>query len=123
MQVGGLKIQDTPLDTIGAALDFDPTHLQIIKITAGETLDFVARNRFNNHSGQINLDAAKLGNPASGTFTFATIRFRALVPTSNTSITFVKVWPAKMRVSKSGPSKVCNSVVTKDRGASRRIMS
>jgi len=79
---------DTPLDTIGAALIFDPTHLQVIKIIAGETLDFVARNTFDNHSGQINLDAAKLGTPTEGTFAFATIRFRALASTSSTSITF-----------------------------------
>lgn len=99
---------NTPLDTVGAALNFEPSLLQVVRITASQTLDFVARNTFDNQSGQINLDAAKLGSPVESTFALATIRFRALGATSATSISFG---------STSDALRIANSVLGTSSGA------
>jgi hypothetical protein len=80
-------------------ITFDPTRLQVVDstgapastITAGTTLDVPIQNSANNTSGQIDYAAGTFRSPGpSGTFTVATITFRAVLPTtaSGTAVSY-----------------------------------
>ena len=68
-----------------------------------EIFDFVTFNAADNATGQINFSATKLGNPLTGTFRAATIRFRAQVAVDPTEVIFV--WSGA-RLWSRGPSGV-----------------
>jgi hypothetical protein len=72
-------------------IDFDNTYLEVQSITPGAALDTVLDNDYDNGIGAINYSAGKLtGTMPTGTFTLATIEFKALAETgSTTSLTFV----------------------------------
>ncbi len=86
------------LDVVDAVLTFDRALLRVVDangveintITPGNTLSTVLQNNVNNSTGQITFSAGRPvgSNPASGTFTLATIRFKAIAPTSSTSVAF-----------------------------------
>jgi stage V sporulation protein SpoVS len=74
-----------------AYVNFDKTKLQVQSITPGTALDTVLQNEYDNVAGAINYSAGKLtGTLPTGTFTLATIQFKALAVTSTpTPLTFV----------------------------------
>ena len=78
------------LDAVDAFVDFDPALLQVLEIIPGTTLPIILQSAFDNTLGQIDYSAGRplQDGPASGTFTLATIRFRALAPTAGTPLAF-----------------------------------
>ncbi len=80
-----------PVDAVDAFVDFDPALLQVLELIPGTTLPTILQSVFDNTAGQIDYAAGRpLGDgPASGTFTLATIRFRAVAVTAGTQLTFV----------------------------------
>ena len=95
-----------PVDTGAAFIDFDPVYLTVVdasgnpsdQITPGSTLDTVLQNSVDNGTGQIDYVAGVLaGTPPSGTFTLATIRFKATAQTAagGTPTSFVFSPPAR----------------------------
>jgi len=104
---------DQPVSGISAFIDFDPAYLEVldadtgtpgIQITPGSTLPTVMLNGADNSLGTIDYSAGKLGEPfPTGTFTVATIQFRALALTSpSTSITFSTSPPRETAADYSG---------------------
>jgi len=104
---------DQPVSGISAFIDFDPAYLEVvdadaetggIQITPGSTLTMVMLNEADNSIGTIDYSAGKLGEPfPTGTFTVATIQFRALAQTSPiTSIIFSTDFPRETVVDYSG---------------------
>ncbi len=75
-----------PITSVAAYVDYDSNYLQVISVTNGTTL---TESISESHSvaGQINYSAAKAAG-ASGTFTVATITFRALATVTNTPVAF-----------------------------------
>jgi len=94
IEAGGQQV-----DGASAYLDFDPVFLEVVdesgnpttQIIAGATLEDVFINTVNNSEGQVDYSAGAplIGTPPSGTFTLATIRFRAKAQTGGTSVVFV----------------------------------
>jgi len=86
-------------DTVDAYIDFDPAHLEVVgesgapatSIEANSDLfDFVTLNAANNTTGQINFSATKFNGSLTGSFTAATIRFRAKVKVDVTDVVFAQ---------------------------------
>lgn len=77
-----------PLDGAAAYLSFDPSVVQVVQILPSSTLPILLQGAFDNGSGTIDFAAGQLGATASGSFTLATIRMRALTPTAGMPITF-----------------------------------
>jgi hypothetical protein len=80
-----------PVRGASAYIDFDVTKLEVQSITPGTALDTVLQNAFDNVAGTIDYSAGKLsGTLPTGTFTLATIGFKALAVTSTpTQLNFV----------------------------------
>jgi len=79
------------VDGVDAFLSFNPAHLSVDHIVPGTTLPTILANTYDNTAGTITYSAGKTlgGTSPSGTFTLATIYFRAkTVPVNNTPITF-----------------------------------
>jgi len=66
------------VDGVAAYLDFDPTVLQVVGITAGEALPVPIDNQFDNQNGQIHLAAGALEDFPSETFDLAYIQLKAV---------------------------------------------
>lgn len=97
-----IRIEDgsQPVDTAAAFLDFNPVYLVVVdangnpvsEITPGSALSTVLQNSVDNSAGHIDYVAGILtGTPPSGSFTLATIPFKAMAQTAGggTPITFV----------------------------------
>ena len=91
---------DQPVDGAEAHIDFDPDYLTVVdavgnvtdSIISGITLPAVMQNSVDNNQGTIDYAAGILsGEPPTGAFTLATIRFRAITETldSCAPLTFV----------------------------------
>jgi clostripain len=95
---------DQPVSGIDAFVDFDPTYLEVQSVTPGSSLPTVLENSYDNMAGTIDYSAGKLGAPfPTGTFTVATIQFRALAQTSpNTALTFSIDPPRQTRADYAG---------------------
>jgi stage V sporulation protein SpoVS len=80
-----------PVRGASAYIDFDETKLEVQSIAPGAALNTVLQNQYDNVAGTIDYSAGKLtGTLPTGTFTLATIEFRALAETSApTPLTFV----------------------------------
>jgi hypothetical protein len=87
-----------PVRGASAFVDFDQTKLEVQSITPGGSLDTVLENTYDNVAGTIDYSAGKLsGTLPTGTFTLATIEFKALAETgSTTPLTFVYVGPNRV---------------------------
>jgi C1A family cysteine protease len=87
-----------PVRGASAFIDFDQTKLEVQSITPGGSLDTVLENTYDNVAGTIDYSAGKLsGTLPTGTFTLATIEFKALAETgSSTPLTFVYVGPNRV---------------------------
>jgi len=57
-------------------LTFDPNELQVVDVIDGEALKVFAKP-FDNRAGSVDIGAGTLSAPITGTFTLATVRFRA----------------------------------------------
>ncbi len=66
------------VDGAAAFVDFDPTKLQAVNITGGGELPDGLTIRADNSVGELDFAAGNLGGYPTGTFTLATIKFRAL---------------------------------------------
>jgi hypothetical protein len=93
-----------PVDGAAVYLNFDPDFLQVVSISAGNTLPTILENSYNNTAGQINFSASTLSSFPSGTFTLATVTFQALAPTSGTSLAFNSSSPRESDVTFEGSS-------------------
>jgi hypothetical protein len=95
---------DQPVSGTSAFIDFDPAYLEVQSVTPGASLSTVVQNTYNNTAGTIDYGAGKLGEPfPTGTFTVATIHFKALAISSpSTSITFSTSVPRETRVDYAG---------------------
>lgn len=77
------------IDAISAFVNFDPAVLHVVSIAQGTSLPVVLVENFNNVAGTLDYEAGKLGPPfPSGTFTLATVRFRAMSVTQNSQIVY-----------------------------------
>lgn len=79
------------VDGVDAFLSFNPAHMSVDHITPGATLPSILANTYNNSAGTITYSAGKvLGSTSpSGTFTLATIYFKAkTVPVTNSPVAF-----------------------------------
>lgn len=79
------------VDGVDAFLAFNPAYLSVDHIVPGTTLPTILANTYDNTAGTITYSAGKVlgGTSPSGTFTLATIYFKAkTVPVNNTPITF-----------------------------------
>jgi len=90
------------VSAVDAFVDFDPTKLQVVDaggspasgIEQGTTLPAVFQNSADNILGRIDYSAATFSPfPPSGTFTLATIRFKALAATTGTPVAFSQTTP------------------------------
>lgn len=87
-----------PVDGAQAAINFDPTILQVVDAAGNPTAEVIPgaalptglQNHVDNAAGHIDYAAGLLTDPApSGRFCLATIRFRAIAPTGGTTLAFV----------------------------------
>jgi len=92
----------TAVNAVAAFINFDPALLAVESITNGTTLTGFVSRSFNNTLGTINYEAGNLEDFPSGTFTIATIRFRALATTLSTPLTFSSVSPRQSGIYISG---------------------
>lgn len=97
---------DQRVDTVKAYIDFEPARLRVVdasgnpasSITRGTVLTTVQLNSASNSTGRIDFEAMGLGGTSSGTFTLATIRFRALGSGGGTSLFFSVIRPRNTSV-------------------------
>ena len=106
----------TPLDTVDAYLDFDPTRLEVV--TAGGQLASSVEvapasglaatvNVVDNTLGRIDLSASTFAAPfPTGTFTLATVRFRAKAASGGTpaAVTFAGTFRRRSDLLRAGAS-------------------
>jgi parallel beta-helix repeat protein len=110
-----------PVDRAEAHLDFDPTVLQVVSLTGGSALPAELQNAYDNGVGTVDYDAELLtGDPPSGTFTLATVTFRALTETPGTVISFVVAAPRRSDVLYGGHSVLGEHADGEVRVAARR---
>lgn len=76
------------VDGVAAYLNFAPDFLQFVHITAGTSLSVILENTYDNAGGQLNFSASTSSIPPSGTFSLATVTFKALAQTASTSLVF-----------------------------------
>jgi hypothetical protein len=105
----------TPVAAAQAYLNFDPDFLHVIddsgspatRVVPGQLFDAadwqVLQNAANNSTGQVDFAAGKkplTGSDVSENSGFATLKFKALRPVSNTSVTFNSSNSANLRQTK-----------------------
>ena len=90
-----LQVEAGPqaVDAAAAYLNFDPTVLQVEEVTAGNRLGVELRRQVDGAAGTVDYAAATLEDFPSGSFTLATVRFRALQPTVATPLTLHRLTP------------------------------
>gem|GEM_PF-825872 len=93
-----VETNSLPITAAAAYLNFDPSRLAVDSISAGTTLPNGLENSFDNSAGHVDFAAGTLGAQASGTFTLATVRFRAKFINGTTPITFNTLSPRQTDV-------------------------
>jgi hypothetical protein len=102
-----IEVQAGSQDVDGASayLNFDPTYLEVVDMTAGGDLSLELENSFDNGAGTINYAAGKLTAPyPSGNFDLVTIRLTAKAETTGTSLEFQSNPPRRTNVTFNGAS-------------------
>jgi hypothetical protein len=109
-----VKAGDQPVDGVEAHVSFDPQVLTVVDAdgngaeeVTGVTgvLDTEIQNHVDNAAGTIDYGAGSLsGEPASGTFDLAHIRFKALRPAAASDLSFVAAGGRKSDVAFQGTS-------------------
>lgn len=83
-----------PVDGVASLISFDPTYLEVVSITRGTALPTRLRSVFDNAADTLDYSAGILGDESpTGTFTLATIQFRAKAATSGTTVNLVDRLP------------------------------
>jgi Leucine-rich repeat (LRR) protein len=91
-----VKAGTQQVDGASGYLDFETTYLEVVGMTAGEQLDTIIENTYDNGTGQIDYSAGKITAPfPSGDFELVTIRLKAKAETSETPLSFVFELPRK----------------------------
>ena len=108
-----IEAGDQPVDGAEAHIDFNPDYLTVVdadgnptnSIIGGSALPTELQNSVDNSQGTIDYAAGMLvGTPPTGTFTLATIRFKAVAEISETPIVFSFTSPRKTDVVFEGQS-------------------
>jgi cohesin domain-containing protein len=73
-----VKAGQQPVDGAAAYVNFDPTVLQVEGVTAGKRLGVELHRHVDNAAGAVDYAAGAFGAFPAGTFSLATLRFRAL---------------------------------------------
>jgi hypothetical protein len=93
------------VDGTSAFLEFDPIFLEVVSMTAGDQLDTVIENIFDNDAGYIDFSAGKFSAPfPSGNFELVTIHLKAKAETASTSLDFLFDLPKSTNVTFGGTS-------------------
>ena len=105
-----------PVDSAQAYIDFDPSLLEVVdadlgtagvQIQRGTALPDELQNSVDNGCGQINFAAGMFGGqPLTGTFTLATVEFKAKAATGGTPLSFVFVAPRETKTSLEGMNQL-----------------
>ena len=92
---------------IAAFIDFDPDYLEVQSVTDGGTLTNFVVSDYDNVAGTIDYNAGTFTQPLpSGTFTVATIEFKAMSPNGNISLDFSIAFPRESDADFGGDSKL-----------------
>ena len=92
---------------IAAFIDFDPDYLEVQSVIDGDTLTNFVVSDYDNVAGTIDYSAGTFTQPLpSGTFTVATIQFKAINPGGNISLNFSTVFPRRSDADFGGESKL-----------------
>ena len=83
-----LQADIQPVDGATAAINFDPTVMQVASITPGSALPVQIQNSFDNTNGQLDLAVGAFTDFPTGTITVATITFTATAQTDGSPLTF-----------------------------------
>jgi hypothetical protein len=98
------------VDGAAASLNFDPSVLQVLSISAGSTLPVTIVSSFDNDTGTLDYAAGTFSNFPSGTFTLATVTFTAVATTTNTSLVFSTTPPRQSDTTYAGASVLGSTV-------------
>ena len=98
------------VDAVQAFVNFDPDSLQVVDeggnsgsaIIGGAAFQYEFLNEVDNTAGTINYAAGSMSDFPSGTFTLATIRFKATAGTGNTAVTFNLTSPRETKITFGG---------------------
>ena len=78
-----------PVDGASAAIDFDPTYLQVLKIVPSQTLTLSLQNEYDNEKGTLQFAAGTLNPPfPTSNFTLMTLELVAIGEIEQTDLTF-----------------------------------
>jgi hypothetical protein len=88
------------VDGAVACLDFDPALLNVVEVVPGTALPMVLQNTTS--PGQVNFSAKAASGFPGGTFTLATVQFKALTASSSVPIRFCLAEPRKSDVTFAG---------------------
>jgi hypothetical protein len=99
------------VDGAQVSLDFDPTRLQVKKVTANlASLPSVLLNTYDNSAGTVDYAAGTFSNFLTGQITLVEIEFEAIATTSATPLTFHLETPRKSEVTFAGNSILTGTV-------------
>ncbi len=101
-----VQLNNQPVDGAEMHLNFDPTVLEVVAVTPGNTLDLILSPQpyFDNILGQVNYAAGSLTNHPTATFTLATIEFRSKAAAVSTPLGFQLDAPRKSVITYLGQS-------------------
>ncbi len=91
---------------IAAFIDFDPDYLEVQSVTDGGTLTDLVVSDYDNVGGSIDYNAGTFKPLPSGTFTVATIKFKAVNPDGSITLNFSTTSPRKSDADFGGDSKL-----------------
>ncbi len=94
------------VDGAAAYVNFDPAVLQVVSIANGAALPVELQKQFSNTSGTLDYSAGALSAFPSGTFTLATVTFRATSASAGSALTFATQAPRASDVTYAGASVV-----------------
>ncbi len=95
-----VNTENSFVDTVDSYIDFDPNYLEVVDKNGqpftqielnSDVFNLLTYNVVDNSIGKISASASQIFNPyLSGTFRFATIRFRAKELTGNIELKFIR---------------------------------
>jgi len=97
------------VDGASAYINFDPSVLQVVSVTAGSSLPIPIQNRFNNIAGTVDYSAGAFSNFPTGTFTLATVKLTSIATSPGTALTFGSSLPRQSDVTFEGASVLGNT--------------
>jgi len=98
------------VDGASAHIDFDPSILQVVSITAGSALPLRLGNTFSNAAGTVDYSAGIFSGFPSGTFTLATVTFNSIAASAGTPLAFHTAPPRQSYATFGGSSVLTGTV-------------